>query len=59
MKSEKTKYFKNLEFDEAGRYLIMHQKGGSKYYRMNAFALIIGLGTTIYNYYEHPTVFFN
>ena len=52
-------YFKDVEYDEEGQYLILHQDGAQKYYRMNVAILMIFFGVTLYNYVDNAQVFFN
>jgi len=48
--SEKQKLFENVEFDEEGRYIVMHHFGALKYYKFNAFFLLMFLAVSYYNY---------
>ena len=43
--------------DENGRILLLHHKGASKYYRMNAAFLAIFFAVSFRNYYQNPAVF--
>ena len=51
-------YFKNVHYDEEGKYLILHHYGAEKYYRMNVAVLFLFLGVTLYNYVYNPQVFY-
>jgi len=47
-----------LVFDENGRYLLMHNNGALKYYKMNVTFLCLFAGVTFYNYVQNSQVFF-
>lgn len=56
---EGKKLFENVEWDEEGRYLLMHQHGAGKYYKLNVVFLLLFLGTTIFTYKKNSVVFWN
>ena len=51
-------YFKKVEYDEQGRFCILHHNGALKYYRINIAILFLFLGATLYSYVNSPQVFF-
>lgn len=51
-------YFKNVEYDQDGKFLIMHHYGAAKYYRINIAILFLFLGVTLWNYVKNSQVFF-
>lgn len=42
-----------LVFDESGRYLMMHNNGALKYYKMNVAFLCLFAGVSFYNYVQN------
>jgi hypothetical protein len=57
--TEEKKLFENVEFDEDGRYLLMHHPSAAKYYKMNVALLGLFLGFTFWNYKKNQAVFWN
>ena len=52
----KEKYLKLLEGD---RFLLMHHRGASRYYKINGCFLLFFLGLSVINYYRDQSIFFN
>ena len=53
------KLFENVEFDEDGKYLVMHHHSASKYYKLNVAAVSLFLAISIWNYKKNEAVFWN
>ena len=51
-------HFKSVEYDDEGKFCILHHYGAQKYYKMNIAILFLFLGITLYNYVYSPQVFF-
>ena len=51
-------FFKNVAYDEEGRYLLLHHMGARKYLVMNFLGLAAFTGITLVNYVNNPQVFF-
>ena len=56
---DEKKLFENVEFDEDGRYLVMHHFGAAKYYKFNVFLIGLFLGASYYNYRKNQEVFWS
>jgi hypothetical protein len=56
---DQRRLFESIEFDEDGRYLIMHQKGAGKYYKMNVLFIALFFGMSWWTYKTNSTVFWN
>ena len=50
-------HFKNVEYDEDGKFLVLHHFGASRYYRINVIFLFLFLGLSLYNYRYNPQAF--
>ena len=57
LKKETLKVFKNIIFDEEGRFLVLHHHGAAKYYKMNIIFLALFFGFSFRNYKYNPAVF--
>ena len=53
------KFFENVEFDDEGKYLLMHHNSAAKYYKMNVVFLLMFLGVSYYNYKFNNAVFWS
>ena len=51
-------FFKNVKYDEEGRYLLLHHMGARKYLILNFLGLAAFTGMTLVNYVNNPAVFF-
>ena len=56
--SYKKLYFKNVKYDQEGRFLVLHHMGAGKYYKMNGAFLLFFFGGSLYNYVNNSSVFF-
>ena len=52
-------HFKDVTYDESGRYLLMHHKGAYWYYKVNVAAVMLFFGVSLYAYMEKPDIYFN
>lgn len=53
------KLFENIDFDEDGRYLLLHHNSAAKYYKFNAIIIMLFLGASYFNYKRNSAVFWN
>jgi len=53
------KLFESIDYDEEGRYLIMHHNSAGKYYKINICFLLLFLGTSIWSWKQNSGVFWN
>lgn len=56
---KKKKFFENVEFDEEGKFLVMHHNSAAKYYKINIAFLLLFLGFSYYNYKFNNAVFWS
>ena len=56
---DQRKLFESIEFDEDGKYLVMHQKGAGKYYKINVALIALFLGMSYWTYKTNSGVFWN
>lgn len=59
LEEEEKKLFEHVQYDDDGRFIVMHHFGAQKYYKMNAMFLALFLGLSIYNFKENSEVFYN
>ena len=57
--SQGKKLFEHVRFDSEGRYLLMHNLGALKYYRINVAFLALFLATSVFTYKRNKEVFIN
>jgi hypothetical protein len=57
--NEGKKLFENVEFDEDGKYLLMHHYSARKYYKMNVAFVAMFLAMSYWNYKKNEAVFWN
>ena len=47
-------FFKNVKYDEEGRFLLLHHMGARKYLVMNFVGMAVFTGITLLNYVNNP-----
>jgi hypothetical protein len=50
---ERLKKTFEILYDKEGKYLLMHHRGASYYYKMNGAFLVLFAGATAYNYVQN------
>ena len=53
------KLFENVEFDDEGKYLLMHHYSAAKYYKMNVAFVAMFFAFSYWNYKKNEAVFWN
>merc|ERR1712046_474647 len=51
-------HFPGVEYDEAGKFLVLHHYNAAYYYKINVAVLLFFFGVTLYSYVNAPHVFF-
>ena len=51
-------HFKNVVYDEDGKFLVLHHYGAERYYKLNVAVVMLFFGVTLYYYVYAPQVFF-
>jgi hypothetical protein len=49
--------YNNVDFNEEGKFLLLHHNSAAKYYKMNLIFLILFLGVSLRNYYVNSAIF--
>ena len=59
MLSGEKKLFEQVQFDEEGKYLVLHHEGAKKYYKWNVAILLFFFGSSFLTYKFNTAVFWN
>ena len=51
-------HFSGVEYDGAGKFLVLHHHSAAYYYKINVAVLLFFFGVTLYSYVNAPHVFF-